>query len=77
MARCMGARMEYILMNCVLALLDYPGATLLGINRLLSTRSTAESLPKSVIRLLKHFGWLSLLRGLKVRDRSHRAVQNK
>lgn len=28
-------RMEYILMNCVLALLDYPGATLLGISRLL------------------------------------------
>lgn len=28
-------RMEYILMNCVLALLDMPGATLLGINRLL------------------------------------------
>ena len=28
-------RMEYILQNCVLALLDYPGATLLGINRLL------------------------------------------
>jgi len=29
------ARMEHILNNCVLALLDYPGATLLGINRLL------------------------------------------
>ncbi len=28
-------RMEYILMNCVLALLDMPGATLLGINRIL------------------------------------------
>ncbi|MBD3251685.1 type IV secretion system DNA-binding domain-containing protein, partial [Candidatus Uhrbacteria bacterium] len=28
-------RMEYILLNCVLALLDFPGATLLGINRLL------------------------------------------
>ncbi|MFZ6015213.1 MAG: type IV secretory system conjugative DNA transfer family protein [Patescibacteria group bacterium] len=28
-------RMEYILLNCVHALLDYPGATLLGINRLL------------------------------------------
>ena len=28
-------RMEYILQNCVQALLDYPGATLLGINRLL------------------------------------------
>ncbi len=29
------ARMEYILNNCILALLDYPGSTLLGINRLL------------------------------------------
>lgn len=29
------ARMEYILSNAVLALLDYPGSTLLGINRLL------------------------------------------
>ncbi|HPF95414.1 MAG TPA: type IV secretion system DNA-binding domain-containing protein, partial [bacterium] len=28
-------RMEYILINCIHALLDYPGATLLGINRLL------------------------------------------
>ncbi|MFH1643026.1 MAG: type IV secretion system DNA-binding domain-containing protein [Patescibacteria group bacterium] len=30
------ARMEYILNNCILALLEYPGATLLGINRMLS-----------------------------------------
>jgi CxxC-x17-CxxC domain-containing protein len=30
------ARMEYILNNCVLALLEYPGATLLGINRMLA-----------------------------------------
>ncbi len=29
------ARMEYVLLNCVNALLDYPGATLMGINRLL------------------------------------------
>jgi len=29
------ARMEHILNNCLLALLDYPGSTLLGINRLL------------------------------------------
>ncbi len=28
-------RMEYILNNCILALLEYPGSTLLGINRLL------------------------------------------
>lgn len=36
------ARMEYILMNCVLALLDYPGATLLGINRLLVDKDYRE-----------------------------------
>lgn len=29
------ARMEYILNNCILALLEYPGSTLLGINRIL------------------------------------------
>lgn len=33
------ARMEYILNNTLLALLDYPGSTLLGVNRLLSDRS--------------------------------------
>ncbi|MFH1193619.1 MAG: type IV secretion system DNA-binding domain-containing protein [bacterium] len=32
------ARMEYILNNTILALLDYPGSTLLGINRLLSDK---------------------------------------
>ncbi len=30
------ARMEYILNNCILALLEYPGATLLGVNRMLA-----------------------------------------
>jgi hypothetical protein len=30
------ARMEYILHNCILALLEYPGSTLLGINRVLA-----------------------------------------
>ncbi len=32
------SRMEYILNNTLLALLDYPGSTLLGINRLLSDK---------------------------------------
>jgi len=31
------ARMEYILNNCILALLEYPGATLLGVNRMLAS----------------------------------------
>ncbi|HEB13677.1 MAG TPA: hypothetical protein ENI13_01715, partial [candidate division CPR3 bacterium] len=30
------ARMEYILNNTILALLEYPGSTLLGVNRMLS-----------------------------------------
>lgn len=33
------ARMEYILNNTILALLDYPGATMLGINRMLADRN--------------------------------------
>src|SRR4030042_841614 len=32
------ARMEYILHNSVLALLEYPGSTLLGINRILADK---------------------------------------
>lgn len=32
------ARMEYILLNTIMALLDYPGATLMGMNRLLSDK---------------------------------------
>jgi CxxC-x17-CxxC domain-containing protein len=32
------ARMEYILNNTILALLDYPGTTMLGINRMLADR---------------------------------------
>jgi len=32
------ARMEYILNNCILALLEYPDSTLLGINRLLADK---------------------------------------
>lgn len=34
--------MEYILQNCVSALLDYPGATLMGINRLLVDKEYRE-----------------------------------
>ena len=33
------ARMEYILNNTILALLDYPGSTMLGVNRMLSDRA--------------------------------------
>lgn len=33
------ARMEYILNNTILALLDYPGSTMLGVNRMLSDKA--------------------------------------
>jgi len=33
------ARMEHIMNNCIMSLLDYPGSTLLGINRLLTNKS--------------------------------------
>src|SRR3990172_2499738 len=32
------ARMEYILNNTILALLDYPGSTMLGVNRMMSDK---------------------------------------
>ena len=35
-------RMEYILNNCILALLEYPDSTLLGINRMLSDKKYRE-----------------------------------
>ncbi len=43
------SRMEYILNNTILALLDYPGSTLLGINRLLADKEYR----KRVVRQLK------------------------
>jgi len=38
------ARMEYILNNCILALLEYPGSTLLGINRMLADPAYREKI---------------------------------
>ena len=43
------SRMEYILNNTLLALLDYPGSTLLGINRMLGDKKYR----KKVVRALK------------------------
>src|SRR3989339_960320 len=48
------ARMEYILNNCLLALLEYPDATLLGVNRMLSDveyrKKVIEKVTDPVIR---------------------------
>jgi len=48
------ARMEYILNNCILALLEYPGATLLGVNRMLADaeyrRKVVDKVTDPVVR---------------------------
>ena len=53
------ARMEYILNNTILALLEYPHATLLGINRLLSDKDyRAEVISHITDPIVKSF-WVS------------------
>jgi hypothetical protein len=41
-------RMEYILNNTILALLEYPGATLLGINRMLSNKDYRKKVVENI-----------------------------
>lgn len=42
------ARMEYILANTLLALLEYPGATLLGVNRMLAEKDYRNDVIKNI-----------------------------
>ncbi len=42
-------RMEYILNNCILALLEYPDSTLLGINRMLSDKDYRKEVVSKII----------------------------
>ena len=42
------ARMEYILQNTVLALLEYPGATMMGINKMLTDKAYRAKVVESV-----------------------------
>lgn len=42
------ARMEYILQNTILALLEYPGSTLLGVNRMLSDKHYRKAVIENI-----------------------------
>jgi type IV secretory pathway TraG/TraD family ATPase VirD4 len=42
------ARMEYILNNTILALLEYPGATLLGVNRVLADKEFRKKVVENI-----------------------------
>lgn len=73
------ARMEYILGNCILALLEYPGATILGINRMLADinyrKKVVDNIKDPVIKAFWTQEYASYTQRLEVEAKS--AIQNK
>jgi CxxC-x17-CxxC domain-containing protein len=73
------ARMEYILNNCILALLDTPGSTLLGIPRLLSDKNYRQKIIANVKDPVVKAFWLSEFESWQERFRNEAIapIQNK
>lgn len=72
-------RMEYILNNTILALLDYPGSTMLGVNRMMSDKDYRKRIyPKIQDPVVKSF-WLNEFDQWddKFRKEAVAAIQNK
>lgn len=72
-------RMEYILNNTILALLDYPGSTMLGVNRMMSDKDYRKTVyPKIKDPVVKSF-WLNEFDKWEDRFRKEAvaAIQNK
>ncbi len=72
-------RMEYILNNTILALLDYPGSTMLGVNRMMSDSNYRKRVyPKIKDPVVKSF-WLNEFDKWedKFRKEAVAAIQNK
>jgi len=73
------SRMEYILNNTILALLDYPGSTMLGVNRMMSDKNFRKRIyPKIKDPIVKGF-WLNEFEAWedKFRKEAVAAIQNK
>jgi CxxC-x17-CxxC domain-containing protein len=73
------ARMEYILNNTILALLDYPGSTMLGVNRMMSDKDFRKRVyPKIKDPVVKGF-WINEFDKWedKFRKEAVAAIQNK
>ncbi len=73
------SRMEYILNNAILALLDYPGSTLLGVNRMMSDSDFRKRVyPKITDPVVKAF-WINEFDKWddKFRKEAVAAIQNK
>jgi CxxC-x17-CxxC domain-containing protein len=73
------ARMEYILNNCILALLEYPGATLLGVNRMLADPGYRQQVIEKVTDPVIKAYWTQEFAGYDQRYASEAtaAIQNK
>jgi CxxC-x17-CxxC domain-containing protein len=73
------ARMEYILNNCILALLDTPGSTLLGIPRLLSDKPYRQQIIANVKDPVVKAFWLNEFESWQERFRNEAIapIQNK
>ena len=73
------ARMEYILNNCILALLEYSGSTLLGINRMLADpeyrKKVVDNITDPVIRAFWVQEYASYTQRYEVEAKA--AIQNK
>jgi len=73
------ARMEYILNNTILALLDYPGSTMLGVNRMMADTAYRKRIyPKIKDPVVKSF-WINEFDKWedKFRKEAVAAIQNK
>jgi len=72
-------RMEYILNNCILALLDTPGSTLLGIPRLLTDREYRQRVISNVTDPVVKAFWINEFEAWqdKFRNEAIAPIQNK
>ena len=73
------ARMEYILNNCILALLEYPGSTMLGISRILVDKKYRKKVVDNITDPIVKSFWVDEFAGYNERFRNEAIapIQNK
>ncbi len=74
-----GPRLEYILINCILSLLDYPGATLLDVNRILVDPAYRKKVIKKIKDPIVRQFWVNEYNNYseKFRSEAIAPIQNK
>jgi CxxC-x17-CxxC domain-containing protein len=73
------ARMEYILNNAILALLDYPGSTMMGVNRMMSDKKYRQRVYEKIKDPVVKSFWVEEFENWEDRFRKEAvaAIQNK